>query len=141
MVGRRPSVPAAGNARWRTSVLGSLKQLWGEKPAAAEEEEEASGAQAAAVLEHDAAPPPRVATDADGGDEELALTDTFAQPLPGDSDDVAELRQLLAGTRLEAAPMVCTYDADRDGWSPDAFHARVDRRGPTLVVALTGEDV
>lgn len=138
-IGRRPSPPAARTARWRTRVLGPLRQLWGEKPAAGEEgsdTQEADGSDARVAELETTLPPPALA-DA-GADDALALPDKWASPLAGDSDDVAELRQLLAGTSLEAAPLVCAYDADRDGWSPDAFHARVDRRGPALVVALTG---
>lgn len=126
--------PTGGAARWRTHVLGPLRQLWGEKPAAEDSAEEAT-ASSARVAALEAALPLQDA----GADEALATTDTWAVPLPGDADDVAELRQLLAGTRLEAAPLVCAYDADRDGWSADAFHRRIDRRGPALVVALTGE--
>jgi hypothetical protein len=69
---------------------------------------------------------------------EPAPTDVWAEPLAGDSEDVAPLRQLLAATRLERAPLALAYDADRDGWSADAFHQNVDGRGAALVVALTG---
>lgn len=48
------------------------------------------------------------------------------------------LQGLLAGTELEGAALALAYDAQRDGWSADAFHAGVDGRGPALVVALTG---
>ena len=121
-----------GAARWRTAVLGPLKQLWGEKPAAEEPEPAVEPASSAAAIST------ALPAQDDGADEALAATDAWAAPLPGDADDVAELRQLLAGTRLETAPLVAAYDADRDGWSADAFHTRVDRRGPALVVALTG---
>lgn len=67
-----------------------------------------------------------------------ATVDQWADPLPGDSEDVAVLRQLLAQTQLEAAPLRLAFDADRDGWSADAFHAGVDGFGACLVVAETG---
>ena len=67
-----------------------------------------------------------------------AVTDQFAAPLPGDGDDVAALRPLLAQTQLESAPLRMAYDADEDGWTPDAFHAAVDSFGAALVVAQTG---
>ncbi|PSC76035.1 Interferon-induced 44 family [Micractinium conductrix] len=41
------------------------------------------------------------------------------------------------GTALEGGALSLTYDADRDGWSPEAFHAAVDGRGPAIAVALT----
>ncbi|PSC73341.1 ATPase AAA [Micractinium conductrix] len=66
-----------------------------------------------------------------------AVTDQFAAPLPGDGDDVAALRPLLAQTQLESAPLRMAYDADEDGWTPDAFHAAVDSFGAALVVAQT----
>lgn len=75
-----------------------------------------------------------------GIEEGPALTDVFAEPLPGDGEDVAALRQLLAQTQLEGAPLRLAYEANRDGWSADAFHAKVDGTGPALVVALTGEE-
>ena len=66
-----------------------------------------------------------------------ATTDQWAEPLPGDGPDMAVLRPLLAQTQLESAPLRLAYDADSDGWTPDAFHA-VDGFGATLVVAETG---
>ncbi|TFJ84029.1 hypothetical protein NSK_005124 [Nannochloropsis salina CCMP1776] len=66
-----------------------------------------------------------------------ATTSIFADPLPGDSRDVAALRPLLAQTRLEKAPLNLIYDAVRDGWKKGDFHRKVDNRGATLVVART----
>ncbi|KAI3425718.1 hypothetical protein D9Q98_007694 [Chlorella vulgaris] len=66
-----------------------------------------------------------------------AVTDEFAAPLPGDSADVAQLRPLLAQTQLEGVPLRLAFDAERDGWSPQAFHERVDGFGAALVVAET----
>lgn len=67
-----------------------------------------------------------------------AATDCWAAPVPGDSEDVAVLRPLLAQTQLESKPLRLAYDADRDGWSADAFHLCVDGFGAALVVAQTG---
>lgn len=51
----------------------------------------------------------------------------------------ALLQGVTDGTELAGATLVLAYDAQRDGWSADAFHSKVDGRGPALVVALTGE--
>jgi hypothetical protein len=62
-----------------------------------------------------AAEPPAPAEEASGGafvDDSPAPTDVFAQPLPGDGEDVALLRQLLAETQLEQAPLQLAYDAE-----------------------------
>jgi hypothetical protein len=67
-----------------------------------------------------------------------APTDVWAAPVTGDAPDVRPLRQLLASTQLEAAPLRLAYDAARDGWGADSFHARVDGFGTALVVAETG---
>lgn len=66
-----------------------------------------------------------------------AVTDAFAQPLDGDSEDVALLRPLLAQTQLESVPLRLAFDSSRDGWAASAFHERVDGFGATLVVAET----
>ncbi|GFR44509.1 hypothetical protein Agub_g5774, partial [Astrephomene gubernaculifera] len=60
-----------------------------------------------------------------------------AAPLADDEADplVVLLRPLLAATQLEALPLRCVYDADRDGWSAAAFHAKVDGLGAAVVVA------
>ena len=57
-----------------------------------------------------------------------ATTTKFADPLPGDSRDVAALRPLLAQTRLEKAPITLAYDAVKDGWKKGDFHRKVDNR-------------
>jgi hypothetical protein len=66
-----------------------------------------------------------------------ACTDEWAPPLEGDSPDVAPLRPLLAKTQLAAEPLRLAYDAERDGWSAEAFHERVNTFGAGLVVATT----
>jgi hypothetical protein len=50
-----------------------------------------------------------------------------AAPLPGDERDplIVAVRPLLARTQLQERPLKCVYDADVDGWSPAAFHAKV----------------
>lgn len=53
-------------------------------------------------------------------------------------EELALLQTVLAGTELEGAALALAYDAQRDGWSAEAFHYGVDGRGPALVVALTG---
>lgn len=131
--------------RWRAAaqqrqggVQGQLAGLWGAKEAQQEAPDLVSDdrERLEAALELGGAAP---GASADAGDDDSpAPTDVFADPLPGDSEDVAQLRQLLAGTRLERAPLALAYDADRDGWAADAFHGAVDGRGAALVVALTG---
>jgi hypothetical protein len=49
----------------------------------------------------------------------------------------ALLQGVIDGTELAGAALALAYDAQRDGWSADAFHAKVDGRGPALLVALT----
>lgn len=60
-----------------------------------------------------------------------------AEPLEGDSDEVAIFRPLLAGTQLEKVPLRLAYDSAEHGWSARAFHQCVDGFGATLVVADT----
>jgi len=66
-----------------------------------------------------------------------ATTDQWADPLAGDSKEVATLRPLLARTQLERVPLRLAYDAGRDGWSAAAFHERVNTFGAGLVVLQT----
>lgn len=65
---------------------------------------------------------------------------TSASPAaPQEQDEeLALLQTVVAGTELDGAALTLAYDAQRDGWSADAFHAGVDGRGSALVVALTG---
>lgn len=67
-----------------------------------------------------------------------AVTDSWADPQPSDTPDVAVLRPLLKQTQLESVPLRLAFDADADGWTPAAFHAAVDAFGAALVVAETG---
>jgi hypothetical protein len=66
-----------------------------------------------------------------------ATTDRFAEPLDGDDADAALVRPLMAGTRLERAPLRVAYSANRHGWSAEAFHSRVNTLGAGIVVATT----
>ena len=47
------------------------------------------------------------------------------------------LRPLLARTQLAEAPLRCAFDAARDGWSADAFHAGVNAYGACVLVGRT----
>ena len=54
----------------------------------------------------------------------------------GDDADLAQwVRPVLLQTMLAKQNMYEVYDAAQDGWSPSAFHAAVDRRGPGVVLA------
>lgn len=55
----------------------------------------------------------------------------------GDDEDVAIIRSLLARTSLQERPLKLAYDANIDGWDARAFHQRVDRLGPGVVLART----
>lgn len=67
-----------------------------------------------------------------------ATTDEFALPLQGDCPEVARyVRPVLAATQLERLPLRLAYDANRDGWSAEAFHDRVNTFGAGLVLMKT----
>jgi hypothetical protein len=66
-----------------------------------------------------------------------ATIDEWADPVVGDTPDIAKVRPLLKNTNFEYRKLVLTYDANRDGWNPTAFHKRVDKKGPGFVVATT----
>jgi TLD len=66
-----------------------------------------------------------------------ATVDEWADPVNGDSTDVAALRPLLKNTNLESRLLRLTYDANRQGWSAEAFHSAVDRQGAAVVVCKT----
>jgi hypothetical protein len=61
----------------------------------------------------------------------------FADPVEGDSAEVKLLRPMLKNTNLEYLPLRLAYDAAKHGWKASAWHAKVDRTGPCLVVART----
>jgi hypothetical protein len=58
--------------------------------------------------------------------------DKWAAPLAGDDGAAALLRPLLADTQLESAALRLAFDAERDGWSSEAFHERVDGFGAAV---------
>ena len=68
-----------------------------------------------------------------------AVLDEWAEPVEGDSPDVAALRPLLKNTNLEFRGLKLTYSANRDGWNANAFHKRVDKLGGGLVVCTTND--
>ena len=61
----------------------------------------------------------------------------WAEPVDGDDEDVALFRPALAQTKFETRSLQLCYDAERDGWSADAFHAKLDRQGPGVVLCHT----
>lgn len=69
-----------------------------------------------------------------------ATVSEWADPVVGDDKDVAILRPLLKNTNLEFRALRLAYSANRDGWNAPAFHAKVDKQGPSLVVATTSGD-
>ncbi|EKX41330.1 hypothetical protein GUITHDRAFT_164398 [Guillardia theta CCMP2712] len=48
-----------------------------------------------------------------------------------------QFRPLLARTSLEKRDLKLVFDANRDGWTPSAFHLAVDKLGPGVVLART----
>ncbi|PRW56741.1 Interferon-induced 44 family [Chlorella sorokiniana] len=66
-----------------------------------------------------------------------AVQQTSAPAAAQEQGEQALLQGVIDGTELAGATLALAYDAQRDGWSADAFHSKVDGRGPALVVALT----
>ena len=66
-----------------------------------------------------------------------ATLDEWAEPQPSDDGAMAELRPFLKNTNLEARALKLTYDANRDGWNPTAFHNAVDKKGGAIVVCTS----
>jgi hypothetical protein len=67
-----------------------------------------------------------------------AVLDRYADVLAEDgNDDRAIIRQTLAQTNLEYRPLKLLYDADKHGWSAKKFHSKVDKMGPSVVIAYT----
>lgn len=64
-----------------------------------------------------------------------ATLDEFAEPVDSDTSEVATFRPLLARTQLEKRALQLVYDASRDGWSSEAFHACVDKKGASVILA------
>jgi len=61
----------------------------------------------------------------------------FAEPVEGDTAEIAHLRPLLKNTNLEFLNLRLAYDANKDGWTAESFHVNVDKTGPCLVVGRT----
>ncbi len=66
-----------------------------------------------------------------------ATVDTWADPVASDDREMARLRPVLKNTNLETRALQLSYDANRNGWNPEAFHKAVDRKGPGIVVCTT----
>ena len=66
-----------------------------------------------------------------------AVIDEWADPVESDSVEIAKYRPLLKNTNLEDRPLQLVYDANKNGWNPNAFHKAVDKKGPSLVVLTT----
>lgn len=66
-----------------------------------------------------------------------ATVDEWAEPLEGDSPEVAKLRPLLKNTNMEFRGLTLSYDANKNGWNAEKFHQCCDRKGGALVVCTT----
>lgn len=66
-----------------------------------------------------------------------ATTDTWAEPVSTDDEEMALIRPMLAQTSIESVPLRLAYDAERDGWTPEAFHTAVNTFGAAVVIAKT----
>ncbi|KAI7841731.1 hypothetical protein COHA_004597 [Chlorella ohadii] len=66
-----------------------------------------------------------------------AVQQVSAPDAAQEQGEQALLQGVIEGAELAGATLALAYDAQRDGWSADAFHAKVDGQGPALVVALT----
>ena len=62
-----------------------------------------------------------------------ATKERWADPVPGDDENAILFRQCLAQTNFEKRKVKLAYDANRDGWSSEAFHDKLDRQGPAVV--------
>lgn len=62
----------------------------------------------------------------------------FAEPVDGDEKEFAAvIRPLMKNTNLETRNVACVYDANKHGWDAYKFHAKVDKKGPSIVVCKT----
>ncbi|GMH42943.1 hypothetical protein BSKO_10865 [Bryopsis sp. KO-2023] len=66
-----------------------------------------------------------------------ATTTEFADPVEGDSEEIALFRPLLAKTQLQKEPLRLAFDADIHGWDPNVFHQLVDTFGASVVLGKT----
>jgi len=70
--------------------------------------------------------------------EQYPATKTeWADPVETDDTDMARIRPVLKNTNLESRGLRLTYNANRNGWTAEKFHAAVDKQGPGLVVCTT----
>ena len=61
----------------------------------------------------------------------------WAEPVRTDDIEMADIRPLMKNTNLETRSLKLAYDANRDGWNPNTFHSKVDKKGPSIVVCKT----
>lgn len=66
-----------------------------------------------------------------------ATLDEFADPVSTDTAEMALFRPLLARTQLQTRELQLLYDGNRDGWSAEAFHNVMNRKGASVVLART----
>lgn len=66
-----------------------------------------------------------------------ATVTEWAEPVGTDDKEMAKLRPLMKNTNLETRGLKLVYNANRNGWSANAFHKAVDKKGPSLVVCTT----
>lgn len=59
--------------------------------------------------------------------------------LPSDKGDVALVRPLLAGTNLETRELQVLFSGNKDSYSKIAFHNKVDRKGPCIILCRCRE--
>ena len=57
------------------------------------------------------------------------------------SSEAQLVRQLLKNTQLESRPLKLVYNAQRQGWNPEAFHKFADGCGAAVVLAKTRDGV
>lgn len=60
-----------------------------------------------------------------------------AEPVKGDTKEMAVIRPLLKQTELEFRNLKLAYSASSMGWRPEAFHKGVDKKGPCIIVGKT----
>lgn len=60
--------------------------------------------------------------------------------VPSDTPEAQLVRPLLKQTLLEERGLQLVYDARRHGWTPEAFHGKVDGLGGAVVVAQTQDN-
>uniref|UniRef100_A0A7S2C0E2 Uncharacterized protein n=1 Tax=Haptolina brevifila TaxID=156173 RepID=A0A7S2C0E2_9EUKA len=63
-----------------------------------------------------------IARTAGAPDTYPATKTELADPVSGDTAEMALIRPLMKNTNLEYLDLKCVYDAESDGWTADAFH-------------------